>query len=171
MGFSSGTTRSGAPLTTVAQPLPASPGAPVEPPRCTTTAALLDAFAAAFGRGDVSGIADCYTTPAIVVTDERSVVFGSRDEVIDGFAAVVTRYWASGVVPAGYTLEHETVLTANLREIAVEWRHCDAAGRIRFRDHNRYLLRRENDGTLRIHIAVVVDGTGRPPARSVESGS
>lgn len=159
MGFTNGTTRVGArqPATGAARAVPAPRAAPVERRPCTTTTALLDAFSAAFGQGDVDAIADCYTTPAIVVTDERSVVFGSREEVIGGFVAALSRYWSSGVVPVGYTVEHETALTAGLREVTVEWRHRDATDRLRFRDRYRYLLRREADGDLRIHVAVVLD--------------
>jgi ketosteroid isomerase-like protein len=160
MGFTYGTTRVGArhPATPAAsRSVPAPRAAPVERRPCPSTTELLNAFSAAFGQGDVDAIADCYTTPAIVVTDERSVVFGSREEVAGGFAAALTRYWSSGVVPVGYTVEHETALTAALREVTVEWRHRDGTGRVRFRDRYRYLLRREADGGLRIHVAVVLD--------------
>lgn len=197
MGFSSGTTRTGAgPLVATAAvdgqgalgSIVAVPPAVVaaeavadgpvpdrvvtaEPSRCATTTELLDRFCAAFGRGDVDGIADCYTSPAIVVTDERSVVFGSRGEVVDGFTAVLARYWSTGVVPsAGYTVRQETVLTATLREVTVEWCHRDAAGRERYRDHYRYLLRRENDGALRIHVAIIIDGGTDPAIPAVGAG-
>lgn len=163
MGFSSGTTRIGPALSTssVAEPpsraesLPAPVVPPGEPLRCATTTELLEAFSAAFRRGDVDGIADCYTTPAIVISDDRSVVFGSRGEVMDGFRAVLARYWSSGVVPVGYSVEQEARLTANLREVVVEWRHRDSAHDVPFRELYRYLVRREGDGALRIHVAVV----------------
>lgn len=46
---------------------------------------------------------------------------------MDGFRAVLARYWSSGLVPVGYSVEQEARLTANLREVVVEWRHRESA--------------------------------------------
>lgn len=88
------------PVTPAGPILPPVPPRPRAAPECRTPAELFDVFAAAFAAGDVDRIADCYTAPAYVVTNARTVVFTTRTEIVDGFAAAREQYRTSGLTSA-----------------------------------------------------------------------
>ncbi|MBW0105681.1 hypothetical protein [Pseudonocardia sp. KRD291] len=151
------------------RPAPVTPAGPIAPataprpsaaPECRTPADLFDAFAAAFAAGDVDRIADCYTAPAYVVTNARTVVFTTRTEVVDGFTTARAQYRTSGLISVGYEMDAETTLSSDLVEVTVRWLHRGRAASAAD-DSYRYLLRRV-DRSLRIHVAMVMDS--RAPA-------
>lgn len=146
--------------------LPSGPIAPAAAPRAAvapeyrTSAALFDAFAAAFAAGDVDRIADCYTAPAYVVTNARTVVFSTRTEIVDGFATSRAQYRTSGLTSVGYEMGAETTLSSDLLEVTVRWCHRGQTASADD-DSYRYLLRRV-DRSLRIHVAMVMDPRAHP---------
>ncbi|MDN5919261.1 MAG: hypothetical protein L0I76_29900 [Pseudonocardia sp.] len=139
---------------------------PSPAPDYRTPADLFDAFAAAFAAGDVDRIAACYTAPAYVVTNARTVAFATRTEVVDGFATALAQYRTSGLTSLGYEMHSETLLGSDLIEVTIRWSHRGQAATA-VADSYRYLLRRVG-GSLRIHVAVVMDDLAVPdPAHSV----
>ncbi|RZT86875.1 hypothetical protein EV383_3774 [Pseudonocardia sediminis] len=145
--------------------MPSGPIAPAPAPRppaapeYRTPTELFDSFAAAFAAGNVDRIADCYTAPAYVVTNARTVVFATRTEIVDGFTSARSQYRTSGLTSVGYEMGPETLLSGDLVEVTVRWCHRgQAAGPD---DSYRYLLRRV-DGSFRIHVAMVMDARPEP---------
>lgn len=142
------------------------PARPRVAPECRTAGELFDVFAAAFAAGDVDRIADCYTAPAYVVTNARTVVFTTRTEIVDGFTTARLQYRTSGLTSVGYEMHSETTLTSDLMEVTVRWRHRGQRASAAGDDSYRYLLRRV-DRSLRIHVAIVMDGRAVPDEPAV----
>ena len=163
----------GGPVPPTRPMVPPRPGPPItsvvpaEHRPCRTVTDLLDTFTAAFAAGDLDAIAGCHTVPTYVVTDRRTVTFGARAEIAEGFSETRRQHLGAGFSSVGYELVSETVLGPDLTEVTVCWSHRGRSGRTAL-DSYRYLLRRVEGGWL-VHLALVLAPTAAEAPRVPEA--
>jgi ketosteroid isomerase-like protein len=148
-----------------------SPTGTARPPAkgvdATTRAELdefLDRFAGAFAKGDLAALAGCYVTPVLFVTEWDSATFDSARELAEGFRHVVAEHRDRGMVSLSHRVETVFKPAPRILEIGVRWTFHDDAGQALLQDRYRYLLRRVDDGGLRIAVVVVLGGSAVPSA-------
>ncbi|HSK57428.1 MAG TPA: hypothetical protein VK935_00100 [Actinomycetospora sp.] len=144
---------------------PAGTARPAKGVDATTRAELdqfLDRFADAFAQGDLAALADCYVTPVLFMTEWDSATFDSARELAEGFRHVVAEHRDRGMVSLSHQVETVFKPAPRIVEVGVRWTFNDEAGQALLQDRYRYLLRRVDDGGLRITVVVVLGGSAVP---------
>jgi ketosteroid isomerase-like protein len=119
--------------------------------------AFLDRYADALVKGDLPGVAACYTLPALVVADAASIPVSEPAQVEAAFGGAADAYRAQGLVDLRPEVRAVDPLSEALTLVDVRWAYLDEAGRQRQHTSYRYLLRRADTGQL--GIQVVIDTT------------
>lgn len=115
---------------------------------------FLERYARALSEANLTAIADCWAMPSLVVGDDGAQAIHSMDEVTDHFAPAIERYHAHGIITTRARLEQAQVLSERIAALDVRWSDFDTSGIEHEGSRNRYLVRLEDDGHLRIHVSV-----------------
>jgi hypothetical protein len=117
-------------------------------------------YGAALGSGDLPAIAACYATPALVVSDGRSLPVQDSADVEAAFKGSAETYEARGLVDARPTVAGLETITDVLTMVTVNWDYLDSEGGLQPGESYRYLVRLgDNPG-----ICVVIPVPSGPPA-------
>jgi ketosteroid isomerase-like protein len=117
---------------------------------------FLRRYGAALGTGDVAGVGRCWQVPALVVADQGARAVLAMEEVEAFFAAAVAWYRDQGLVSTVPEVRRVERLSTGLVSVDATRSAQDAGGVERSREVSRYIMRRDEDGTLRICVAVTV---------------
>ena len=123
--------------------------------------AYFDGYARALTAGDAATIASLWEAPALVLSDEGSHAVESQNEVRAFFSGAKERYNAHGIVE---TRAHLLALSWPTERIAiarVRWPLLDEDGNELGEESTTYTLRRDDNGKLRVRVAVAHGTTTR----------
>jgi ketosteroid isomerase-like protein len=116
---------------------------------------FLVAYAEAVSAGDGEAVAEMYELPALVLSDDGSIPVTSRDQVVEFFSAAPEQYREVGIVATRAEAVAIEQLSDELCTADVRWLGIDAEGRAtNHRELATYLLRRRDDGSVRIQVAI-----------------
>jgi hypothetical protein len=107
---------------------------------------FFDRYGAALTSGDVSGVANCYALPGMVVADAYSFTFASPAAVALSFLGAAPAYREQQIVAAHAQLRDVQRLSDALAMVAVQWEYLDSAGNAVPGESYRYLIRSDADG-------------------------
>src|SRR5262245_61627614 len=117
-------------------------------------------YGAALGSGDLPAIAACYATPALVVSDGRSLPVANGVDVASAFFGSAETYEARGLVSAQPSIGEVEPITDVLSLVHVNWDYLDSQGGVQPGESYRYLVRLgDNPG-----ICVVIPVPSGSPA-------
>lgn len=118
----------------------------------------IELFFEYYGRilsdGDLTGIADCYTAPGLVLGDEDSIAIADLGEVEKSFAGAAERYRAQGLINVRANVISSTALTRNLILVDVRWDYLNANGENVQQTRYHYLLRSTPTGNFKIQVVI-----------------
>jgi hypothetical protein len=98
-------------------------------------------YGTALGSGDLPAIAACYATPALVVSDGRSLPVDNSDDVEAAFKGSAETYEARGLVGARPNIGGMETITDVLTMVEVSWDYLDQEGGVQPGESYRYLVR------------------------------
>ncbi len=107
---------------------------------------FFDRYGSALTSGDVSGVANCYALPGMVVADSYSFTFASPAAVALSFLGAAPAYREQQIVAAHAQLRDVQRLSDALAMVAVQWEYLDSAGNAVPGESFRYLIRSDADG-------------------------
>jgi hypothetical protein len=116
---------------------------------------FLDTFAQALTVGDGSAVARLWETPAFVLGDGMARVVNSDQEVEKFFAGSKDEYNARGITEARAEILELDWLSEQIVQVQVRWPYLDAYGKELGYETSTYTLMRNDDGKLRLRIAVM----------------
>jgi hypothetical protein len=111
-------------------------------------------YGEALAAGDLKTISGCYAVPSLVLSDAGSVPIAARQEIEAAFDGAAERYRAQGLVGIRPTLLAWEALSERLLSVDVRWEYLDEQGRSAQQNGYRYVLRLENEGTLKIQVVI-----------------
>ena len=117
---------------------------------------FLQRYGQALGADDLTTIASMWELPALVVSDEGARAVTEAGEVERFFTGAVEWYRAQGLMTTRPELLHTQMLGRRIVAVDVRWATLDRAGQEQAHESSRYLLRLDDDGELRIRVAVSV---------------
>lgn len=109
------------------------------------------------GRADV--VAKMWEAPAFVVGDAMVHAVGTAGEVEAFFRGAREQYNSLGIVDTRAEIRREQWLTERLVMVEVRWPHLDAKGQEVGSEVSTYTLRVDDDGHLRLRVAVMHGAT------------
>lgn len=135
------------------------PHAPAE--RDSSVEDFVTRYADALVAGDGRTIASMWEPPALVLADEGVTYVSSTFEVERFFAAAKDKYFAHGVVRTRPEIVREDWATERIVVADILWRNLDTQGNEVAREASTYMLRRSDDGELKLHVVLIRSSTGR----------
>ncbi|MFE4464174.1 hypothetical protein ACFRCR_03555 [Oerskovia sp. NPDC056781] len=117
---------------------------------------FLNSYGVALAAGDLDTIAETYAFPALVVTDEASVLISEPDTVRESFRGAAESYRERGLVGAVAQIRSLGTTSAGLVWADVRWSYRDEYAAEADTESFRYLLRRGRE-TFQICVVVPVD--------------
>ena len=125
---------------------------------------FLDRLAKALTRGDTA-VGALWQTPALVLGDAAVHSVGSIDELERFFAGAKQHYNDQGIVDTRGEIVSLHWPTERIAIAEVRWPYLDAQGREQGAETSTYTLRRDDDGELRLRVAVM-HGVEAPPRKA-----
>lgn len=113
---------------------------------------FLARYAAALSSADLDGVSACYCYPSFVLGEATSVAVPDAESVRSAFAGAASAYAERGLVGIRGTVRSLECLSPSLLEADVTWDYLASNGEVGDVSAYRYLLRRCDDGALRIHV-------------------
>jgi hypothetical protein len=111
-------------------------------------------YGEALAAGDLKTISGCYAVPSLVLSDAGSVPIAASQEIEAAFDGAAERYRAQGLVGIRPTLLAWEALSERLLSVDVRWEYLDEQGRSAQQNGYRYVLRLENEATLKIQVVI-----------------
>jgi hypothetical protein len=111
-------------------------------------------YGEALAAGDLKTISGCYAVPSLVLSDAGSLPIAARQEIEAAFDGAAERYRAQGLVGIRPTLLAWEALSERLLSVDVRWEYLDEQGRSAQQNGYRYVLRLENEATLKIQVVI-----------------
>jgi len=118
--------------------------------------AFLNSYGVALAAGDLDTLAQTYAFPALVVTDEESLLVSDPDMVRESFHGTAESYRERGLVGIVAQIRALGTTSAGLVWADVRWSYRDEYAGEADSESFRYLLRRGRD-TFHICVVVPVD--------------
>ena len=115
---------------------------------------FLELYGQALSAGDLAEIAGCWEMPALSLADTGAVPVSDASEIERYFERAVGEYHSQGLMTTWPQLEKMEALTDRLAAVDVRWSSFDTAGVERSSERSYYILRRGDDGQLRIRVAL-----------------
>ena len=112
-------------------------------------------FAKALTDGNVPAIAGLWGVPALVSGDKMLRAVSSLDEVRDYFSGAKAQYAKHGIHQAVADIQEIKWLTHEMVLVEVRWPYIDKDGDEMGEERSTYLLRRDSDGDLKLHVAMM----------------
>ena len=125
---------------------------------------FLDRFAAALTGGDTATVAGMWETPALVLGDEMGQTVESRQEIERFFAGAKEDYNRRGITGTRADIQGLEWATERIAIVTVRWPYLDDGGRERGEESSTYVLRRDDQGSLRLRVAVMRGMRGAAPS-------
>lgn len=116
---------------------------------------FLDRFASALTAGDGRAVAALWETPAFVLGDQMARVVNSAQEVEQFFSGAKDQYNARGIAEARAEILELDWLSEHIVQVEARWPYLDAYGQELGHETSTYTLMRNEEGSLRLRVAVM----------------
>jgi hypothetical protein len=116
---------------------------------------FLDEMAAALTSGDGKAAAELWSLPALIVTDHGVESVTTVKQLEQMFGGAKEQYNARGITDTRGEIEDVEWLTEMIVRVDVRWPWLDKNGAEQGSESSSYVLRRGDDGRLRMHVAVM----------------
>jgi ketosteroid isomerase-like protein len=130
---------------------------------------FLDVYALALLRGDARAIAAMWEAPALVVSDAGAQTVASTAEVERFFDEAKDQYAARGISGTHPEVQRLEWATDRIAIARVWWPYIDDRGRQVGAESATYTLRRDDDGALRLRVAVMHGDSPADPTAHLSS--
>ena len=115
---------------------------------------FIETYGQALTAGVLEEIADCWVTPALVMTETGAIAVMGKDDVMGFFEQVIASHGDSGQTSTVGEIINHAYLTTNVVAVDVRWPTFDVGGVTRKVEMAHYLLRVGDDGKARIQVAL-----------------
>jgi len=119
---------------------------------------FLEKFGTALTRGDAETISKCFELPAMFVSDDSVMTLNTKEEMEQMFEQGRKFYIDKGLVDTRPEIEDFGPLTDRIYEAAVRWPGFDSAGREKWSERSRYVIRLDDQGEPRLRVAMTLGG-------------
>src|SRR5262245_33477253 len=102
---------------------------------------FLEALGNALTAGDLDAVSKCWDIPAILLSDQGSVVINSPSQIRRSFSHAVQWYRSQGIVSTKPEIQKLEQLTEGLCAVDVRWPAFDAAGVEKSSERSRYIIK------------------------------
>ncbi|MGH7710710.1 MAG: DUF6841 family protein [Gemmatimonadaceae bacterium] len=116
---------------------------------------FLDKLGSSLTAGDARTVATMWAVPAYVIGDNGAQVVNSRDEVEQFFSGAKEQYNKRGITDTRAEIFGLEWLTDRIVVVDVRWPYLDARGEEKGGEASTYTLRRDDNGELKLHIALM----------------
>jgi len=116
---------------------------------------FLDEFGRSLTAGDAKAVATMWSVPAFVLGDTMAQPVNTREEVEEFFSGAKDEYNKRGIVdtrPDVFGLEW---ITNRMVVVDVRWPYLDGRGDEQGEEASTYVLRRDDKGELKVHVALM----------------
>src|SRR5689334_15913875 len=115
---------------------------------------FLEALGNALTAGDLDTVSKCWDIPAILLSDQGSVVMSTASQIRRSFSHAVQWYRSQALVSTKPEIQKIEQLTAVLCAVDVRWPAFDAAGVEKSSERSHYIIRFAADQEPRICVAL-----------------
>jgi hypothetical protein len=115
---------------------------------------FLEALGNALTAGDLDAVSKCWDIPAILLSDQGSVVINSAAQIRRSFSHAVQWYRSRGLVSTKPEIQKLEQLTEALCAVDVRWPAFDAAGVEKSSERSHYIIKVAVGDEPRICIAL-----------------
>lgn len=116
---------------------------------------FLHRFAWAMTSGDGRSAAALWALPALMLGDTMVQSIMDRDELERMFRNARDHYNAAGIHDTRGEIRKIDWMSPRVVLVQVRWPHLDASGAEHGEEHASYLLRRDDHGDLKLHVAII----------------
>lgn len=116
---------------------------------------FLDRMARALTAGDAHTVAGMWAVPAYVLGDTMAIAVNSRDEVEQFFSGAKEQYNKRGITDTHAEVSRLQWVTDRIATVDVRWPYLDEHGDERGAESSSYTLRRDDNGELKLHVALM----------------
>ncbi|MBF6544133.1 hypothetical protein [Nocardia brasiliensis] len=140
----------------------------------TTTRDEIESFLVEYRTGlstfDAERSVALWGEPGMIVSDAFVGALSSTADMAEGLKQSYPFYQALGLASVGHTLLEQADLTARVTRIRVRWHFYDGDGTEMTDSDYEYLLRRDDDRRLHVHLAVAIDEMEKLAALAAAKG-
>ena len=115
---------------------------------------FLEALGNALTAGDLDMVSKCWDIPAILLSDQGSVMINSAAQIRRSFSHAVQWYRSQGLISTKPEIQKLEQLTEALCAVDVRWPAFDAAGVEKSSERSHYIIRVAADQEPRICVAL-----------------
>jgi len=115
---------------------------------------FLHRFAWALTSGDGRAAAALWALPSLMISDTSVQAIMDRNELERMFKNAQDHYNAAGIHDTRGEIRKVDWMSNRVVLVDVRWPHLDASGQERGEEHASYLLRRDDHGDLKLHVAI-----------------
>jgi len=115
---------------------------------------MLTAYGQALSDGQFDAIAQAWAVPALVLSDQGTLLVSDIREVEKFFAGATEWYHQQGIVSTRPEILRTDVMTEHLVAVDVRWPSFDAAGVEKMTEVSHYILEMGSDNRLRMRVAL-----------------
>lgn len=115
----------------------------------------LNNFARALTAGDSRTVASMWAVPALVLGDDMSMVVNTPAEVEKFFSGAKDEYNKRGISDTHADITELQWITDKIALVAVRWPYLDTKGEEVGAESSTYTLKRDDQGELKLHVAVM----------------
>ena len=116
---------------------------------------LLEEFARGLTAGDGDAVAELWDVPAFVIGDTMSNAIDDIDDVAEFMGGAKDQYRQRGITDTRGDIVHLQWVGERIALVEVRWPYLNAAGDEIGAESSTYTLRRDDDGHLKIRVAVM----------------
>jgi hypothetical protein len=115
---------------------------------------FLHRFAWAITTGDGKAAATLWALPSLIISDTMVQTIMDRDELERMFGGAREQYNARGIHDTRGEIQRVEWLSDRVVTVHVRWPHLSVTGNELGEEHATYLLRRDDHGDLKLHVAI-----------------
>lgn len=115
---------------------------------------LFDRLGDAISRSDLASVSGCFAVPAMILSDEGTILLEDRQQIEKIFAQAMQWYHSQGLRATRPDIERSEELSEAMVSVDVRWPAFDASGTEKSSERSRYLVRRGSDGQPYIQVAL-----------------
>jgi hypothetical protein len=115
-------------------------------------------LAVALTTGDGKAVSELWEVPALVLSDDQTAAVGALSEVERFFGGAKEQYLARGVSDTRPDIRRIDQASDRMLLVDVRWPQLDDAGHEVGDEASTYVLRRDDDGKLKIRAVAIRGG-------------
>lgn len=116
---------------------------------------LFEQFATALTAGDGEKVAELWDVPAFILGDKMEMVVEDLDEISEYMGKGKGHYNQRGIIDTRGDIVHLHWIGEKIALVEVRWPYLNEGGEEIGAETSTYTLRRDDDGNLKVRIAVM----------------